>query len=137
MCFAWLGSVRLWAYAALKKRKHSQPYSRNSHNIRKANYKIPQGSRAVLLFARKKKLFLSFVTVLLPTHPGTSVMLMGAAGEVRAKQGHAHLCSASEMCHEQHLLQASCGNRVGGIYSSSHQISFMAAAWSWVEAGAK
>lgn len=62
MCFEWLGSVRLGDDAALRKRKHSQPYSRSSHNVRKANYKIPQGSKAVLLCARKKnKLFLCFL----------------------------------------------------------------------------
>lgn len=68
MCFEWLGSIRLGDYAALGKRKHSQPYSGSSHNIKKANYKIPQDSKAVLLCARgkKKKFFLCFLMILLP-----------------------------------------------------------------------
>jgi len=89
--------------------------------IRKANYKIPPGSKAVLLFARKKSSFCVFVMILLPSHSGTSVMLMGE----RLLEGSG-LSRAMPTC-PQHLPQLPTA--VGWVAST--------AAWSWVGAGEK
>lgn len=135
MCFEWLGSIRLGDYAALRKRKHSQPYSRSSHNIRKANYKIPQDSKAGLLCARKKE-----ALFVLPDGP--------AACSGRDAPGHS---GASEMLRGEKLLEGSgpsphplsschvprAASATASYGSGWHlqQTSFLAAARPWVETG--